>query len=227
MLIEEVSLREKTGLFRDRKEAGELLGAFLLQNKIMGNHVLVIPSGGIPVGIGVARKLRAKISVCVVRKILYPWTSEAGFGALSWNKVRVIDYEAARWASLSQNEIEESIKQAEESIKQRTKTYSRFLPPPSLKGKKIILVDDGLATGYTMLAAVRSAKKLAPLKTIVAVPTASDKAIELLTQEAVWIVTLNVRSSRYFAVADAYIKWRDLPEKETLVLLEKYSEENQ
>ena len=93
-----------------------------------------------------------------------------------------------------------------------------------IKGKTAILVDDGLASGYTMLAAIRSTRKRNPRRVVVAVPTASKAAIELVSREVDKILCLNIRSSPFFAVADAYREWRDLTDEEVVEILEKISE---
>ena len=92
---------------------------------------------------------------------------------------------------------------------------------PNLKDKIVILVDDGLASGFTMLAAARSVKDKAPKKVIVAVPTASSGAIELLAPEVDEIICLNIRSGSSFAVADAYENWHDLTDEEVLKILKE------
>jgi predicted phosphoribosyltransferase len=90
---------------------------------------------------------------------------------------------------------------------------------PDLKNKVVVLVDDGLASGFTMLAAARSVRERAPKKIIVAVPTASLGAIELLTSEVDEIVCLNIRSGTSFAVTNAYVNWYDLTDEEVLKIL--------
>jgi len=115
---------------------------------------------------------------------------------------------------LNQEEIEASILETKRNIQDRLRKFRGNKPLPDLKSKIVILVDDGLASGFTMLAATKSVKANAPKKVIIAVPTASLGAIELLTSEVNEIVCPNIRSSPFFAVADAYENWCDLTDEE-------------
>jgi putative phosphoribosyl transferase len=120
---------------------------------------------------------------------------------------------------LTKKEIEESISQTKKNIQERIKEFKNAKPMSDLKDKIVILVDDGLASGFTMLAAARSARKRKPKKIVVAVPTASLSAIELLAPEVDEVVCLNIRSGTVFAVADAYKNWYDLSDEEVIKIL--------
>lgn len=121
---------------------------------------------------------------------------------------------------MTDEEIKESILKTKRVIQERLRKFTGDKPMPDLKDKVVILVDDGLASGFTMLAAARSAKKK-PEKIIVAVPTGSMGAIELLVPEVDEIVCLNVRSGSSFAVADAYKSWYDLTDEEVTRILKR------
>ena len=221
-IIEEPTLREKIKVFRDRFQAGKLLAEKLRNYSAQENVlVLVIPAGGVPVGHTVAKELSVPMDVVIVRKAQIPWNTEAGFGAVTWNGETVINELLVEQLGLTEEDIEESISKTKRNIEERLRKFRGNKPMSPVKDKTIILVDDGLASGFTMLAAVRSLRKRQPRKIIVAVPTASSGAIDLLKSEVDEIVCLNIRSGS-FAVADAYENWYDLTDEEVQkILLEK------
>jgi putative phosphoribosyl transferase len=221
-IIEEHDLREKVKVFRDRFHAGKLLAEKLQEYSQLKNAiVLAIPAGGVPVGYVIAKELDIPIDVVIVRKAQIPWNTEAGFGAVTWDGVTVLNELLIDQLGLTEEDIEESIYETKKNIEKRLRKFRGNKPLPELKDKAIILVDDGLASGFTMLAAVRSLRKNLPKKIIVAIPTASLGAIDLLRSEVDEIVCLNIRSGS-FAVADAYENWYDLTDEEVQgILLEK------
>lgn len=225
-VIDEPALREKVKVFQDRFQAGKLLAEKLRNYSGQENVlVLVVPAGGVPVGSVVAKELSVLMDFVIVRKAQIPWNTEAGFGAVTWNGETVLNELLVEQLGLTEEDIEESISKAKRSIEERLRKFRGNKPMPLVKDKIIILVDDGLASGFTMLAAVRSLRKSLPEKIVVAVPTASLGAIDLLRSEVDEIVCLNIRSGS-FAVADAYESWHDLADEEVLkVIYEKKKEE--
>jgi predicted phosphoribosyltransferase len=183
--------------------------------------VLAVPAGGVPVGYTVAEELAVPMDVLIVRKIQIPWNTEAGFGAITWDGITVLNEPLVEQLDLKKKEVEESIQKTRRNIQERLRKFRGNKPMPQFKNKIVILVDDGLASGFTMLAAARSIKKNAPEKLIVAVPTASLGAIELLVPEVDEIVCLNIRSGSSFAVAEAYENWYDLTDEEVLKILKE------
>lgn len=222
-IIEERGLRERVHVFRDRFQAGTLLADKLREYYHEKNViVLAIPAGGVPVGYMVAKELAVPLDVVVVRKVQIPWNTEAGFGAVTWDSETVINEPLVEQLGLTREEIEESILKTKRNIQERLRKFRGDNPLPQLRDKAIIFVDDGLAFGFTMLATARSARKRRPKKIVVAVPTASLGAVELLMSEVDEIVCLNIRSGLSFAVADAYEDWYDLTDEEALkILLQK------
>lgn len=221
-IIDEPAYRERTFIFKDRFHAGDLLAEKLRKYAGEGNViVLAIPAGGVPVGYMVAKELRVPVEVAVVRKVQIPWNTEAGFGALTWDGEKVVNDYLVRRLGLTEKMIEESISKTKRIIRERLREFRADRPMPDLRGKSVILADDGLASGFTMLAAVKSVKKDKARRIVVAVPTASLGAIELLSTEVDEIVCLNVRSGPIFAVADAYRNWYDLADEEVTEILEK------
>jgi putative phosphoribosyl transferase len=223
-IIEEPTLRERVQVFRDRFQAGKLLAEKLREYYREENViVLAIPAGGVPVGNMIAKELVVPMDVVIVRKAQIPWNTEAGFGAVTWDGETVLNEPLVEQLGLTNEELEESISKTKRNIQERLRKFRGDKPLPQLRDKVIILVDDGLASGFTMLATARSARKRQPKKIIVAVPTASLGAVELLMFEVDEIVCLNIRSGSSFAVADAYENWYDLTDEDVLkILLEKH-----
>ena len=221
-IIEEPALRERLHVFRDRFQAGSLLAQKLQEYCGKENViVLAIPAGGVPVGYKVAKELGVPMDVVIVRKAQIPWNTEAGFGAVTWDGETVLNEPLVDQLGLTREEIEESISKTKRNIQERLRKFRGDKPMPQLRDKVVILVDDGLASGFTMLAAARSVRKSIPKNIVVAVPTASLGAIELLMPEVDKITCLNIRSGSSFAVADAYENWYDLTNEEVLKILKK------
>ena len=221
-LIDDPTYRERVHVFRDRFQAGELLAEKL--RKYMSKEsviLLAIPAGGVPVGYAVSKKLDIPMDVMIVRKIQIPWNTEAGFGAITWDDEVILNKSLLEQLDLTGEEISESMSKTKRIIQDRLRKFRGDKPQPDLRNKFVILVDDGLASGFTMLAAARSVKKKKPKKIIVAVPTASMGAVELVAPEVDEIVCLNVRSGPVFAVAEAYENWYDLTDEEVINLLKK------
>jgi putative phosphoribosyl transferase len=221
-IIEDPAYRERMFVFRDRLQAGKLLAEKLREYSGKENVILLaLPAGGVPVGYVVAKELGILMDLMVVRKVQIPWNTEAGFGAVTWDGEAVLNQPLVRQLGLKREVIEESISETRRIIQERLRKFRGDKPMPDLRGKVVILVDDGLASGFTMLAAARSSRRRQPKKTVVAVPTASMGAIKLLTPEVDEIVCLNIRSGPVFAVADAYKNWYDLTDEEVTKILER------
>ncbi len=221
-IIEDRDLRDRVSVFGDRFEAGKLLGDKLREYTGKGNVIVfAVPAGGVPVGAMVAKELDARLDLLIVRKVQIPWNTEAGFGAITWDGITVLNKDLVEQLNLTKEEIEESILKTRKNIEERLRKFRGDKPMPQFKNKIVILVDDGLASGFTMLAAARAIKKNAPEKLIVAVPTASLGAIELLAPEVDEIVCLNIRSGSSFSVAEAYENWYDLTDEEVLKILKE------
>ncbi len=218
-LIEEISLRNILHVFEDRNEAGRLLAGKLREYRNCDGIVLGIPSGGIPVAKEIASALNLPLDLMIVRKLQIPGNPEAGFGAMTPDGGIILNQPLIDLFGITEDEIR---KQAEDTfavIKRRNHVFRKGRPFPSLKDRIVILVDDGLASGYTMLAAIRFVKRDKPEKIIVAVPTASGRTVELILPEVEELVCLNVRHGISFAVADAYRNWYDLSDEEVLSIL--------
>jgi len=220
-IIEMEELRNKNYVFRDRVHAGELLASKLKPYVGKDSIVLAIPSGGVPIGSTLAKELGLQMDLIIVRKLPIPYNTEAGFGSMSWNGEVKLNEILVEQLELSDPEIDSIIRDVKSELDKRMKIFRGNRPFPELKGKTAIIVDDGLASGYTLLAAISSVKGLSPARIIVAVPTASKNAVDLLAPYVDEIFCLNIRETKIFAVADAYQEWHDLTQQEVLKLLGK------
>jgi predicted phosphoribosyltransferase len=175
--------------FSDRRDAGTRL-AERLQEYAGRNDVIVLalPRGGVPVGFEVARALGAPLDVFVVRKLGLPWQEELAIGALASGGVRVLDLDLIRIAGVTEEELELITATEKLELERRERLYRGDKPFPDLAGKTVLLVDDGLATGSTMKAAVVALRQEGPARVIVAVPVASPETCESLREVADGVV---------------------------------------
>lgn len=218
-LFEDLDLAGKTAVFQDRQEAGRRLAARLSDRVDSPAIVLAIPAGGVPVALPIAQTLRVPLDVLVVRKIQIPGNTEAGFGAIGPDGTVLLNDRILEDLRLSAKEIEVQVSHALEVLKRREALFRRRRPFPSLENRQVILVDDGLASGYTMLAAAGLVRARGARQVIVAVPTASRRTVNSLLPEVDMLVCLNIRTGPIFAVAEAYRHWYDLDDREVLDLL--------
>ncbi len=216
-IIDEPRIRDKNQVFSSRHDAGRKLGAFLKNVPgIRDPLVLAIPAGGVPVGKEVAIALGAPLSLAIVRKIRIPGSTEAGFGAVTWDGQVLINERLRASLGLSQYEVDKAVEETRMNVRERVAMFAGGKAVPEPKGKTAILVDDGLASGFTMLAAVQSLRTHNPAGIIVAVPTASASSAGMVSRVVDKLVCLNIRTTWRFAVADAYEQWYDLADREVL-----------
>lgn len=206
-------------LFKDRFDAGEQLAERL--KKYKNSIILAIPRGGLEIALPIAKKTNSKVDAIVVRKIATPQDPEVAIGAVTPDGSAVYNELYLEQLKLTDEELAILEKEAKNEAIRREKMYRT--KKISLKEKVVILVDDGLATGYTMLAAIKSAKKEEPKKIVVAIPVASADAFELIKKECD-IICLHVSDSWMFAVASFYEDFPQLTDKEVIELLKKANE---
>jgi predicted phosphoribosyltransferase len=173
------------GVFRNRREAGRQLAA---QVAAYANRpdvlVLALPRGGVPVAYEVARALNAPMDVFLVRKLGVPGYEELAMGAIASGGVRVLNDEVVRGLDIPGYVIDAVAAREQQELERRERAYRDGRPPPDIRGRTVILVDDGLATGATMQAAVKALRQQQPARIIVAVPTAAAETCEKLKTEA-------------------------------------------
>lgn len=184
--------------------------------------VLAIPNGGIPVGVEIAKSLDAELDAIIVRKLQVPGNPEAGFGALTSQGLVVLNERLVRSIGLNQHQIDMVVKQTQDQIERRKADYRGLVGIVDPSKKDVILVDDGIASGYTMMAAIESVRNLSPISIIVAAPTSSRSAADLISKEIRNLICPRIESGFIFAVANAYKNWYDVPDSEVIEILENY-----
>lgn len=213
------ALRDRTRVFRDRAHAGRVLAGMLESLRGSDAQVLAIPAGGVPVGAALALELGLSLDVAVASKILLPWTTEAGYGAVAFDGGTWIDANAIDRFALSRSAIDAATREARGKVMRRVKRFRGERAFPVLAGRVVILVDDGIAAGSTMRAALPAVRRLGAESVIVAVPTGPWSTLEGLQEDADALYCANVRTGYRFAVADAYEAWCDVTEEEALAAL--------
>jgi predicted phosphoribosyltransferase len=220
MLIEDNLLRDLRKVFSDRREAGERLAA-ALRDIIRGDEmVLAIPSGGVPVAREIARAYSLPLELLLVRKLQVPGNPEAGFGAMDPDGIMVLNERLIKGLELEEEEIAGQSEKTLSVIRHRDAAFRGGRPFPDLAGRRVIITDDGLASGYTMLSAVRFARRRGPALVMAAVPTAQERSALQVLGEVDILVCLNMRAEIPYAVADAYVNWYDLSDEEVVSVME-------
>ncbi|MEW6659612.1 MAG: phosphoribosyltransferase family protein [Thermodesulfobacteriota bacterium] len=218
-LIEDPALRDRVHVFKDRAEAGRLLAVRLLGYQGQAVRVFAIPAGGVPVAAEIARALEVPLDLVIVRKIQLPWTTEAGFGAINPAGEAIFHQEFIQRLQMTPAEIDTQVQKTLATLRQREKRLRQDRPYPDLAGAATIIVDDGLASGYTMRAAIHFLQGKGAGAIIVAVPTGAAHTVESLLPLVDELFCLNVRGGWSFAVAEAYEEWYDLEEEEVLGII--------
>jgi len=209
-------------IFRNREDAGRRLGKALEKYRDKKVLVLGIPRGGVEVAFHAAKYLHADLSILVARKLPYPDNPEAGFGALAEDGSAVLS-EDARFAP-SEDEIRRIGREQEEEIHRRIRVLRKGKPLPEIAGRTVILIDDGLAMGSTMKAAIALCRKRNAAKIVVAVPVAGDRVAREIGKLVEETVILE-KPVPFFAVAQAYADWYDVPDEEVVDLLSRWAGE--
>jgi putative phosphoribosyl transferase len=179
--------------FADRETAGAALGEALRKSGLTGPLlVLGLPRGGVPVAYQVAVALHAPLDVMVVRKVGTPGQPELAIGAIAAGDVMVREPYARAFLAAQNANFEQLAQRERLELARREQAYRAGLPPLALSGKTVVLVDDGIATGCTMLAAIRAARKGGAARVVAAAPVASDEAATLIGNEADETKFLNI-----------------------------------
>lgn len=203
-------------MFNDRYDAGQQLAAALGDYRSQDAIVLAIPRGGVEVGYQVAIRLAVEFALIIVRKLPWPDNPEAGFGAVAEDGSVYLVPEARR--GLPAITMERILREQKAEIVRRARVLRRGAPLPDLARQRVILVDDGIATGATTQAAVLCCRRARAGKVIVAAPVAAAEAHAALEKTADQVVVL--LKPRFFqAVADFYRHWHDVSDEEALALL--------
>jgi predicted phosphoribosyltransferase len=205
--------------FRDRSEAGRLLAAKLTAYaKRPDVLVLALPRGGVPVAYEVARALGAPLDVFIVRKLGVPGHEELAMGAVATGGVRVLNQQVVRALHIPDYVIDAVSVWEEQELARRDRVYRGDRPFPDLRGRTVILVDDGLATGATMQAAVKALRQQQPARIVVAVPTASRETCDEMWAEADEVICA-ITPEPFYAVGFWYEDFSQTTDEEVRELL--------
>ncbi|MFW6163993.1 MAG: phosphoribosyltransferase [Planctomycetota bacterium] len=205
--------------FHDRADAGRALAAELHTGVEERAVVLALPRGGVPVGEPLAETLEAPLDVVPVRKLPVPSSPEMGFGAVAIDGTRVLNRPVVDRLGLSDEEIDRIAEEVRQEVERRAAAYGGTNASPEVRGSTAYLVDDGLATGFSMIAAARMVSKSRPDRLVLAVPVSpagSLRAVQPYFQE---VHCLIVQEGPPFAVASFYEDFHDLSDQEVQTLL--------
>jgi predicted phosphoribosyltransferase len=209
-------------LFENRYDAGRKLAEKLYDYANKSAVVLGIPNGGVAVALSVALGLNAELDLVISRKIPLPLSPEGGFGSVTDDGTTIFDEAIIKNAGLSQAQINYQVNQVRSDIRHRSLLFHADRPPLSISGRTVIVVDDGLASGYTMRAAIESLRHRSPKKIIAAVPVGPEPVVEALREVADRVVTCAAGKESRFYIADYYRSWHDITDAEVLHCLKEW-----
>jgi putative phosphoribosyl transferase len=172
-------------IYRNRADAGQILAKYLLAQEYDPNPlVLALPRGGVPVAFEVARALRAELDILLVRKLGLPGHEELAIGAIASGGMRVLNHELIEELQLSEALIDRLTATEQRELERRERLYRENRPPLIVRDRTLILIDDGLATGASMMAAIRALRPQSPKRIVVAVPVAAAETCQQFRAEA-------------------------------------------
>ncbi|PWL40387.1 phosphoribosyltransferase [Flagellimonas aquimarina] len=204
-------------MFEDRTDAGIQLSQALIQFKKEDVVVLAIPRGGLPLGSIVAKKLQAPLDVVLTKKIGHPYHREYAIGAVSLENMIL-----SNAVGVTKNYIEEEAQRIRQKLRKRQNQYYKNRMPENLKNKIVIIVDDGIATGNTILVTAELVKKQQPKKIVIAVPVASKSAIKKIKSSGNVDEVICLQTPFNFkAVGQFYLEFHQVSDKEAIQLLEE------
>jgi putative phosphoribosyl transferase len=213
------AFQDKTRVFADRAEGGARLAELLDKVDLAKPLVLAIPAGGVPVAAILAEALQAPLDIAVVSKITLPWNSEAGYGAVAFDGSCLINQDLVLRAGLDEATVEAGVNATRDKVERRQRLFRQQSPLPQLAGLDVIVVDDGLASGFTLQVAVAALRRSGADRLLLAVPTAHAAAARQLAGEVEALFCVNLRSGWSYSVAAAYRSWHDVTEAEAKLML--------
>lgn len=215
-------LNTPQAIFENRHDAGRHLAMELGEYSDRSVVVLAIPNGGVPVGLEVASALDADLDLVISRKIPVPLNPDAGFGAVADDGTIILNEEMVKRMGLSRQQVEYEAGKVRAEVKQRSLRYKGDRPLVRVGGKTVIIIDDGLASGITMMAAVQSVRHRRPREIIVAVPVASAVALKQVERVADRVVTCHKGFMPKFYISDFYRQWYELSDDEVVRYLNQW-----
>ena len=212
MIVENIALRDRIKVFRDRTHGGEVLAVMLDAYRGSSGVVMGLPGGGLPVAATVAERLSLPSEVAVVSTMTLPWITEVGYGAVAFDGTVSLNRELISGLDLTQEEIQEEVERTRARVAGRHKRLTREHPFPKLSSSPVILIDDGVASAFAVETAIHAVRKAGAMQIVVAFPTGHEPVLRQIAREAETVYCANVRSGHRFAVADAYELWTDMRE---------------
>jgi putative phosphoribosyl transferase len=208
-------------IFRNRADAGQKLAARLQKYANRDNViVLAVPRGGVPIAYEVATALKLPLDVFVLRKLGVPGQEELAFGAIGSGGVRVINPTVIQQLRISPSEIAAVAQAEKEELERRERLYRGDRPPLDVRGKTVILVDDGIATGASLMAGIHALRQMHPAAIVVATPVAPPDTCERLSREVDEVVCAEVPEP-FFGVGQFYEDFSQTSDQEVNQLLER------
>jgi putative phosphoribosyl transferase len=217
------NLRGRTGIFEDRYDAGQVLSMLVGRLDLQHPLVLAIPAGGLPVAVPLAKALNCHLDIAVVSKITLPWNTEAGYGAVAFDGSYLLNETMIRAVGLDKTKVASGLEKTSAKVIRRVAALRKKRPMPVMMEHEIIVVDDGLASGFTMQVAVDAIRRAGAQKIIVAVPTGHAISVQSLAEKVDVVCCPNIRSGHSFAVASAYRHWSDVSEVEAEKILLEFT----
>jgi len=209
-----------TERFRNRQEAGKKLARVLAVHKEKKGIILALPRGGVPVGFEIAMALGWPLDLMLVRKLGVPDDEELAMGAIAMNNISLFNEDIIQHLGIHKDVVNRVIEREREELERRNKLYRNNRPPPEVKDRIVILVDDGMATGADMRAAAMAVVHQEPAELIVAVPVAPQSACDLLRYQADKVVCLQ-SPPFFYGVGSFYDDFRQTDDEEVVRLLEQ------
>lgn len=205
-------------MFRDRIQAGEMLAARLKKYQHQPGIVLAVPRGGVPVAYAVAKELDMPIDIVLTKKIGHPANKEYAIGAASLDDYFIIPHE-----DVSEEYVQKELTAVRTRLAEMYKKFMGDRESQHLEGKTVIVIDDGIATGNTLLGTVRVLQKSNPAKIVIGVPVASQSAVELLSQEVDEVIAVMV-PEEFRGVGSFYEDFAQVSDEEVMFYLDKLNE---
>lgn len=216
-------MRNRARVFRDRTQAGAVLAGMLGEFRDAGALVLAIPAGGVPVAAEIAHRLGLPLALAVVSKITLPWNTESGYGAVAFDGSVRLNRDLITALHLPESVVQQGIAQTKEKVARRVRQLGGDRSLPDLTRRTVILVDDGLASGFTLHTAVDALRHLAADRIVIAVPTGHADAVARIAASVNSLYCPNIRQGPVFAVADAYQHWTDVSEATVAEIMQTFS----
>ena len=205
-------------MFKNRIEAGIQLAAKLTKFKNQSGVLLAVPRGGVPVAYAIAKELKLPVELLLTKKIGHPMNKEYAIGAASIN-----DYFIANPEDISEEYIKNELYRIRTRLKEMKEKFKKNIEPTNLQDKIVIIIDDGIATGNTLLGTIHLLRKKKPNKIVIAVPVASKKGFNKLLKEVDEIVTIQIPEI-FHGVGEFYENFEQVSDKEVIYYLQKIDE---